>query len=357
MGLLERVIAIVVGIGICAAASMLVAQSDSATAPGTASVSVNLPTPSPTAPPPPPPAPTKAPAPKKFPPVGAVTVVKQANFRQQARSDSKLLGVLRPGSLLPVLGTRHGYFRVLTQFERYGWVHKTSAKGITKALKPATKLSDATLVIDPGHGGHLGGAKGPTGLKESVANLNIARHLKAKLGAARVFMTRGPEHAGLGYRSALANALNADAFISIHNNAAPDVLAKKPGTETYFQHRNPKSKRLAGLLWEEIFPALAKFKIAWGRDPNTGATFRRNRVGEDYYAVLRNTKVPAVIVEGMFITNAAEEALLRQSAVQDLEATAIANAVKRFFETKDAGSGYVDPYAKKHAKENNKKKK
>jgi hypothetical protein len=48
----------------------------------------------------------------------------------------------------------------------------------------------------------------------------------------------------------------------------------------------------------------------------------------------------------MFITNPAEERLLRSPHVREVMAVALARGIKRFFTTNDPGSGYVDPYAK-----------
>ena len=126
-----------------------------------------------------------------------------------------------------------------------------------------------------------------------------------------------------------------------------DVInSKMPGSETYYQQRSANSKRLSGLIYEELAKSFQRFKILWGRDPFAGAKYRIGSKGHDYYSVLRRTLVPAVIVEGMFITHAPEEALLRRADVREVYAEAVARGVTRYFNTKDTGSGFKDPYAK-----------
>jgi N-acetylmuramoyl-L-alanine amidase len=262
-------------------------------------------------------------------------------------SSAKSLGPLPPGLFAPVTARKGEYFQILTPFERTGWVHFSRVKTHDKAGAKPGSLKGATIVIDPGHGGHLGGARGPGGYREKDANLAISRRLVEKLTGARVFLTRGEGHAGLAYRAGLANRLGAHAFVSVHNNALPDKLSTDPGSEVYHQRRSADSKRLAGLIYEELYRSFSRFKIKWGRDPFAGAKYRiSHQHGGEYYAVLRRAVVPAVISEGMFITNGPEEQLLRRADVRELYATALARGVTRYFTTNDPGSGFKDPYAK-----------
>jgi N-acetylmuramoyl-L-alanine amidase len=279
--------------------------------------------------------------------VGAISTTGITSVRAHSSLSSKTVQVLVPGVLLPVYERKGDFYKVFTPNEVMGWVHASKAKTHPKAVGRADSLAGATIILDPGHGGHLAGAKGPTGLAEKTPNLDISRRVAEELSVARVFLTRGEGHAGLAYRSSLANRLNADAFISLHNNALPDrVNSKTPGSETYYQQRSQGSKRLAGLVYEELKRSFARYEILWGRDPFAGAKYRRGDGGHDYYAVLRRTLVPAVIVEGMFVSNRPEEALLRRDDVKEVYAEAVARGIQRYFNTDDAGSGFQDPYAK-----------
>lgn len=347
MGWLERITAIFAGVAVVSAVSLVVARSQE---PVRSRSFATVSTPTPATPPPPTPAPTVKAAPVRTASptaVGALSTTGVTTVREHSWFASKTREVLQPGALLPVYERKGDFYKVFTPNERLGWVHVSKARTYPKATSRAKSLEEATIVIDPGHGGHLPGARGPTGLAEMIPNLDIARRVADELSVARIFFTRGSGHAGLAYRSSLANRLNADAFISLHNNALPDrVNSKTPGSETYYQQRSKSSKRLAGLIYEELSRALSRFKILWGRDPFAGAKYRRGDGGHDYYAVLRRTLVPAVIVEGMFISNRPEEALLRRTDVKQVYAEAVARAITRYFETDDPGSGFKDPYAK-----------
>lgn len=209
-------------------------------------------------------------------------------------------------------------------------------------------LTGATIVLDPGHGGDEPGAVGPTGLQEKDVNLAVAREAKAILEAqgATVVLTRtGDYRITLASRGAIAQALQPIAFVSIHHNADPDELRDTPGSETYFQIASPESKRLAGLLHEELVAALSAYDITWAADLDAGAKYRPDSRGGDYYGILKRTAgIPAVLSEAAFISNPDEEALLADPAVQRAEAHAIARALVRFATTDDPGSGFVEPY-------------
>ncbi len=279
-------------------------------------------------------------------PVGAVMIRSKVSVRTKPDLRSPVLSTIGAGILLPVITRQGSFVHVLTPCQRTGWIAMTGQDFFQKSKAPATKLEDATIVIDPGHGGSESGATGPTGLKESTVNLDIARRLARRLPG-RVFITRSGEYvAGLAFRVAIANTLHADAFLSVHNNAQPDGPSAKPGTETYYQARSASSKRLAGLTYEELFKALRPLGVKWVSDKDAGAKYRTNAAGLDFYGVLRRSKPPAVITESLFISNRPEEALLRQGAVRDRIAGALSRAVRRYVTTRDPGSGFVKPLLK-----------
>jgi N-acetylmuramoyl-L-alanine amidase len=346
----ERGLAIIAGVSVVAAVSVLVARSDTSRLEGSATVTLaQTPTPVPaTVKPLPAPVATRAPRASAMPSgVGAITTTEDVKFRKGPSLQAPARSIMPRGVLAPVLAKRDGFFKVLSPNENVGWVHMSKVKTHLRSTpKKAHRLRDATIVIDPGHGGRLPGAKGKHGLLEKVANTGIAKRLKGQLRGARVFLTNTGQHAGLAYRAALANRLNAHAFVSVHNNALPDKLSKLPGAEVYYSQR-PGSKRLAGLLYEELFKTLARYNIGkkWGRDPFAGAKYRLSQEhGGDYYAVLRRSYVPAVIVESMFITNPAEERLLRRADVRQAIAEALGRGLRRFLTSGDPGSGFQDPY-------------
>ena len=211
-----------------------------------------------------------------------------------------------------------------------------------------TPLTGATVVLDPGHGGDEVGAVGAGGTQEKDVNLAIAQATKRQLEAlgATVVLTRtGDYRITLASRAAIVQALQPVAFISIHHNADPDEHRATPGNETYFQIGSAASKRLAGLVYEEVFRAFSAYSIDWAADRDAGAKYRASSSGGDYYGILKRTAgTPAVLSEAAFITNPPEEALLTDPAFQGVEAAALARAVVRYVTTSDPGSGFIEPY-------------
>jgi N-acetylmuramoyl-L-alanine amidase len=209
-------------------------------------------------------------------------------------------------------------------------------------------LSGATVVLDPGHGGEEPGAVGPGGATEKDVNLAIAVETKRQLEAqgATVVLTRtGDYRITLASRAAIAQALHPAIFISIHHNAEPDEHRVTSGAETYYQIASADSKRVSGLVYEELLQAFSAYDIDWVADSDAGAKYRLKGDGGDYYGILNRTAgIPAVLSEAAFISNPPEEALLVDPAFQAVEASAFTKAVIRYITTTDPGSGFVVPY-------------
>lgn len=223
----------------------------------------------------------------------------------------------------------------------------TSSPGSTVTT---TVMPRPVVVLDPGHGGAEPGAIGPSGLKEKEVNLDVARRAAHALltEGVEAVLTRSADHCEtLGYRVTFAARRRPELFVSIHHNAEPDGPSDGPGSETYFQYRSPESKRLAGILYEEISAALRSFPAQWVADTDAGAKWRLNDRDGDYYGVLRlagDQGMTASLVEYSFISNPSEEALLRREDVRQAEAEALARGILRYLRTPDAGSGFTTPY-------------
>jgi N-acetylmuramoyl-L-alanine amidase len=227
------------------------------------------------------------------------------------------------------------------------WVVRTPC-GATATLRRGTPVGAPVVVLDPGHGGAETGAVSPSGLAESGVNLAVARQAQLALEAAGVptLLTRtGDYELTLPTRSEIARDVNPRAFVSIHHNADPDGPRPGPGSETYYQIGSPDSKRLAGLVYEEVVKALAQFKVAWMADRDAGAKFRAGTSGGDYYAMLRQPgKVVSALAELAFISNPPEADLLGRADVQRVEGQAVARGIVRYLTTPDPGSGFIQPY-------------
>lgn len=167
-----------------------------------------------------------------------------------------------------------------------------------------------TVVIDAGHGGHdRGGIPGNYVTEKNVA-LDVAMRLRNDLLEAgfRVVMTRSSDvFVPLAMRCAIANSQRRAVFVSIHFNAAANRDAR--GVETYYYGS-------AGRLAASIHYRLTR---------NLGAPDRRIRSRR--YFVLRNTQIPAVLVECGFLTNPYDASLVLKPAYRARLAQEIANGI------------------------------
>ena len=209
--------------------------------------------------------------------------------------------------------------------------------------------------IDPGHGGADSGAvgvipagtatglpprtdsQGRTALDEKDVNLDIALRLDAWLRAqgARTLLTRTRDLAGgdvpyttetadLKARTDLANAAGAEIFVSIHNNwlSAPAGT----GTETYhFYYSSDAARTLAQDVHSQVVAALGL--------PDRG-------VKTAGFYVLRHTTMPAILVEGAFLSNPSDALMLADPAVRQRIAEAIGRGIATY-----ASQGVTPPPA------------
>ena len=152
--------------------------------------------------------------------------------------------------------------------------------------------------LDFGHGGKDPGAIGPTNLKESDVALKIGMIIKENLENAleKVITTREDDkYYSLDYRTKKANTENCDYFISIHLNSATNSSAK--GCEVWLYNKNSKLKNLANNLCNNLSTKMDT--------PNRGVKYSKN------LSVLKNTKMPTLLIEIDFISNKEVENNLR----------------------------------------------
>jgi N-acetylmuramoyl-L-alanine amidase len=216
-------------------------------------------------------------------------------------------------------------------------------------LPTATPVEGTTVVLDPGHGGWDPGAVGFNGLTEAELNLAVSKEAQAALERAGVSaaLTHADNHGmNLPNRAKVAQGLGAKVFVSVHHNAAAWARSPIPGSDVYYQERSDDSKRLGGILYEEIVAALTPYAVPWVSIDTPGVTFRtRARDGDDWYAMVRLPKpIPAALAELAYLSNPPEAALLARPDVQRVEGEAVARGIERYLTTHDPGSGFVTPY-------------
>lgn len=188
------------------------------------------------------------------------------------------------------------------------------------------------VVIDAGHGGYDPGAITSQGLYEKEINLQMAKRMGELLkpSGIQVFLTREedidyvPEgtrgrqtkkQADLNYRIDLAKQANAEAFISLHLNST--LTGKNSGAETFYQNQSEDGKRLAESIQAELIKV-------------PGMNRRIAKPGDFY--VIKNTPMPAVIVELGYISNPQERVKLQQSWYQDQLARSVAKGIAQYFD-------------------------
>lgn len=186
-------------------------------------------------------------------------------------------------------------------------------------------VSRKIVWIDAGHGAFDPG-KVAGSVEEKDINLAIALKLQAFLetGGATVFMTRLDDEAlsstkqgDMHSRRVMANASQADIFVSIHQNSFPQGSVH--GAQVFYFNTSDNSRKLAEHIQQQI-------KEFVGTNQRLQA--RPNR---DYY-VLRQTVMPAVIVECGFLTNYEDRRKLTQEDYQERIAWGIYLGIIQYFE-------------------------
>lgn len=184
-------------------------------------------------------------------------------------------------------------------------------------------MYDKIVVIDAGHGGRDNGTE-HYNIAEKEINLDIVLKLKELLDKSdiKAYYTRlddtKPSNAS---RVNLANSVDADFFISVHNNG-DRTASSSAGTEVLYhdteQDKEYGSKWLAQLCQDELIKQLGS------RD--------RGLVSGSDIKIIRLSNVPAALVEVGFITNKSEARKLGNDSYQEKAAKGIFNAIKKAYE-------------------------
>ncbi|MET0566493.1 MAG: N-acetylmuramoyl-L-alanine amidase [Acidimicrobiia bacterium] len=266
------------------------------------------------------------------------------------------------GLIFPVTLVTNGDYEVLDNCNRPGWIPSNQVEAGSVPTERQSQMDRAVFVIDPGHGAPDLGAVGPSGLTEAEANLDVSARVVELLGAGRdidwttgavtpgsavpavavAIMTRYPDgpdggdyELGLTFRAELGNAVDATALVSIHHNTEPTRDLDHPGTSAFVSASNAESPRLGGLIVEEVRRSFSGFEAEWVGGQGNGTVARVGADGEDYYTILARSEVPAVIVEGAYISNPSEEALIMTDSFRRAYAEGVYRALVRFVTTDD----------------------
>lgn len=193
----------------------------------------------------------------------------------------------------------------------------------------------AIVIVDAGHGGEDPGAvSNYSGMAEKAINLRIAFLVKdqLELDGYRVIMTRQEDvlnyqsgtksvtekrKQDLQGRKKLIDTSNADIVVSIHLNKFEE--SQYYGAQTFFPPASANSERLAKSIQESL-------KV--NADPSNT---RKALLKKEKIVILKNLKVPTVLVECGFLSNTQEDALLRTVDYQVKIANAIKMGIDQYF--------------------------
>lgn len=213
---------------------------------------------------------------------------------------------------------------VLSRDKTVHSLYSPQLTGKREMTKPPILKEKGLVVIDAGHGGEDVGTQSlvKPRCQEKTLNLTTARFVRdylQQLGY-RVMMTREEDvFVSLEKRAQWTNAHAPVIFVSIHYNSAPNAEAH--GIEVFFfqsvtdKVRSNKSKRLAQVVLKHVLA-------------QTEAKSRGVKHGD--YAVIRETQMPAILIEGGFITNEQEAQRLRDSAYLKKLALGVAKGIEEY---------------------------
>lgn len=182
---------------------------------------------------------------------------------------------------------------------------------------PSIPNSRIVVMIDPGHGGKDPGAVGIGGLQEKNVILPISQRVAALLeqNGVQAVMTRSDDRfISLRGRTEMASRARANLFVSIHANAISMSRPDVNGVETYYYS---SGRRLAQTIHRSMLQS-------------TG--MRDRGVRQARFFVLRNTSMPAVLVEVGFVTGRDDAPRLSDPRFRDQMAEAIARGILQYIQ-------------------------
>lgn len=210
--------------------------------------------------------------------------------------------------------------KIKEQIVRAVNISENRGKLVIDLIRPREKYNQI-MVIDAGHGGSDGGSSG-NGIREKEINLRQTKAIVTYIennSNIKVYMTRDDDtYPSLRGRTDLANEIEADIFVSVHNNSHNEV---SKGTEVlyYPNATDTRSKQMAQIALDHIIRECGTY--------NRGVKPRPDLV------VLNTSKMPAILLEGAFISNPTEAALLNSPDFTQKYGRAVGNAIIEMFNT------------------------
>ncbi len=228
-----------------------------------------------------------------------ITVSAPALIMRQAPNSSKAVATVKSGAKIGYLSKKNGWDKV-TYAGKIGWLPSWLINSDYNATTATNRLAEQTIVIDPGHGGVDSGALATNGTYEKKYTLKMGLALQQQLKAshARVIMTRSSDTSvALAARPKLANKQGASLFISFHFDSSPEANTAT-GFTTYYYHK--ASKTFAKTLSKSL---------------NT-LTLDNRGTAYGNFQVIRDSTMPAVLLEMGYINDYTDYSYISSSAYQ-----------------------------------------
>src|SRR5699024_3178193 len=180
------------------------------------------------------------------------------------------------------------------------------------------------IAYDAGHGKNTPGKRSPSGEREWYFNDEVARAFAKELGNYEVKLLRTDDATGnrdvpLKERTDKANKANADAYISFHHNAYQSKWGNHTGVETFYHANSSKGKALANAVQKTIVKAYG---------------LRDRGIKTNNLHITRETRMPAILVEGGFMDSNIDIKVLRDKSKLQAVGKAIADTVAKHYKLK-----------------------
>ncbi|MHB8733853.1 MAG: N-acetylmuramoyl-L-alanine amidase [Terriglobales bacterium] len=222
-----------------------------------------------------------------------------------------------------------------------------------RSLTRALGLKIGRIVLDAGHGGHDTGTIGVDDLNEKDVALDVVlrlgKLLKRRMGADVVYTRKDDTFIPLEERTAIANRVQADLFVSVHLNSSPDASAR--GIETYYLSLTRNAHALDVAARENASAQSSEHELQYlvkkialqdkleeshelaedlQRSLASASGENSRGVKTAPFVVLIGAQMPSVLAEISFISNSEDARLLRQPAYRQKLAQALYNGILRY---------------------------
>lgn len=219
---------------------------------------------------------------------------------------------VKNGDRFTIIDHQGKWYFVKDKENKKGWIAGWHTSLNIEPDKTAVKnpFKGKTIIVDPGHGGSDQGASSKSGTLEKNVTLKTGLMLKKKLEAAgaEVIMTRSTDK----YVKLKDRQGAADAFISIHSDALSENTPN--GLTVYYYRDSQKS------LADTLHMAIRKKSLLSDRG-----------VRQENFQVIRQTKIPAVLLELGYISNPLDEQMMKDDVQRQIVTTSIVDGLRNYF--------------------------